>query len=212
MSRLPSRIACPSPRPAFIRPVCSAARSFDDSSSVLVDSGREICFLHSFPSLPHTAARVLLAPSPRYPLPVTRYPCYSSYTRSLTCNNLLFRQFPFSRQPSHPSRHAHPSLPYLRTKPLPIWTPCLFRPRTAFLRARHSVAIAYLVASAERPTLHGRRACLFHPQLATPLCPHLARPLPASQTWHCIRVCGPCFSAASHSMSCTHAKASRDSG
>jgi hypothetical protein len=106
--------------------------------------------LHSFLSLPHTPQRAC-------PRSFTLAPRCPSYTRSLTCNNLLFIHFPFSRQPSHPSSSLKNSPPSRRDPVAsPSGRPALCSKRIPPLWELNLVACIAI-------TLHGDCACLLRP-------------------------------------------------
>jgi hypothetical protein len=139
-----------SPRPAYVRllpappatPLWSWSIPFGRSAS-----------LHSFLSPPaHRSARAL-APSP---CPA----CCPSYTRSLTCHNLLFRHFPFFREPTHTCTLSW-SPPPSRRDPLFTHSASLPSLQNAFLPIGPWSRVRLYCDS--RPLLHGERACHVRP-------------------------------------------------
>jgi hypothetical protein len=159
-----------SPRPGTH--VHAAARSFKHCSPVLVDfvgrSASCIPFFHHTRT-PQRACISLLHPH-----------CCPSYTRSLTCHNLLFRHIPFSRQPSPPLDTRTRNLRHLDdTSPLPIWTIlCLLSrripPHWDPPSSRHCCC-----SCPARPTLHGEHTCFFQPPRC--LCACITVPLRKSK-------------------------------
>jgi hypothetical protein len=116
MNPCPGQSACHSPcspRPS-IRPHCCPLLQALFSGAGPFRSGDLLLAFLSFTSA-HRSARA--------PRSFTR--SCTSYTRSLTCHNLLFRHFPFSRQPTHPSTHSpESSAVYTRPHQLPIQAHC----------------------------------------------------------------------------------------
>jgi hypothetical protein len=158
------------PGPAYVR---TAAHSFKHSPPVVAHFVREICFLHSFLSQPaHRSARA--------PRSFTR--SCTSYTRSLTCHNLLFRHLPFSRQPTHSSTRTQESVAiYTRPRPLPIRTHCpLCKTHSSPLGFDYSTPILGFLPCAF-PTTWRARLPLW---TVIPLCAHLSAPIEATGREH----------------------------
>ena len=145
-------------------------------------SGDLLASLHSFLLPPaHRSARAL-APSPCSA-------CCPSYTRSLACHNLLFRHFPFFREPTHTSTLSLSPSPS-RRDPLFTHSDSLPSLPNAFLPIGLSSRVRLYCDS--RPLLHGECACSFRPR--SPSVPARQRLSPAvgshiSCAWVCAHVC-----------------------
>jgi hypothetical protein len=114
----------------------------------------------------HRSAR---APSLLHPaLSLIHRPVLScpSYTRSLTRHNLLFRHFPFSRQPSHTSSN-HPKIsPPSRRDSLaltPVSTHAKHIPPLWEQNLVHPISSYHHPSLPHAPTLHGDCLCLLRP-------------------------------------------------
>jgi hypothetical protein len=162
----PGRSACHSPcspRPGIRPHCCPLFQALFSGRGPFRSGDLLLAFLSFTPA--HRSARA--------PRSFTR--SCTSYTRSLTCHNLLFRHLPFSRQPTHPStRTSESSAIYTRPRPVPIRTHCpICKTHSSPLGFDYSTPILGFLPCAF-PTTWRARLPLRH------LCAHPSAPIEAT--------------------------------